>query len=119
VIIFIPALPIPLLTGLLLLAGLASGGMIIGFAFVKESVPSDLGGTASGILNMGVMAGPMIMQPAVGWILDLKWQGELLNGIKIYSFDAYRCGFSLMLTWAILSGVLIFFTKETHCQQTN
>lgn len=118
VIIFITALPIPLLTGLLLLAGLASGGMIIGFAFVKESVPSDLGGTASGILNMGVMAGPMIMQPAVGWILDLKWQGELLNGIKIYSFDAYRCGFSLMLTWAILSAILIFFTKETHCQQT-
>ena len=119
VIIFIPALPLPLLIGILLLAGLTSGGMILSFAFVKESVPSDLGGTASGILNMGVMAGPMIMQPAVGWVLDLKWHGELLNGVKIYSFNAYRCGFSLMLAWAILSAVLIFFTKETHCRQTN
>lgn len=117
VIIFIPALPLPLLTGLLLFAGLASGGMIISFAFVKESVPSDLGGTASGILNMGVMAGPMIMQPAVGWILDLKWHGEFLNGVKIYNFSAYRYGFSLMLGWAILSAVLILFTKETHCRQ--
>jgi len=116
-IIFIPALPLSLLTGLLLFAGLASGGMIIGFAYIKESVSPDLGGTALGILNMGVMAGPMIMQPAVGWILDLKWQGEFLNGVKIYSFNAYRCGFSLMLAWAILSAVLIFFTKETHCRQ--
>ncbi|MEA3240306.1 MAG: MFS transporter, partial [Pseudomonadota bacterium] len=51
IIIFVPSLPLPLLTGLILFAGLASGGMIIGFAFIKESVPADLGGTASGILN--------------------------------------------------------------------
>lgn len=117
-IIFIPGLPLPILIGLLLFAGLASGGMILSFAFIKESVPSNLGGTVSGIINMGVMTGPMVMQPAVGWILDLKWQGEILNGIKIYSFDAYQTGFSLMLAWAILSAVLILFTKETHCQQT-
>jgi nitrate/nitrite transporter NarK len=117
IIIFIPGLPLPLLTGLVLLAGLASGGMIIGFAFIKESVPSNLGGTASGILNMGVMTGPMIMQPAVGWILDLKWQGAVIDGSKIYSFSAYRCGFALMLSWAVLSAVLILFTKETYCRQ--
>jgi MFS family permease len=117
IIIFIPALPMPLLTGLLLFAGLASGGMIIGFAFVKESVPSELGGTASGIINMGVMTGPMVMQPAVGWILDLKWQGGFMHGNKIYSFSAYHCGFSLMLAWAVLSAVLIFFTRETYCRQ--
>ena len=69
------------------------------------------------ILNMGVMAGPMIMQPAVGWILDLKWHGEFMNGVKIYNFSAYRYGFSLMFGWALLSAVLIFFTKETHCRQ--
>ena len=119
VVVFIPGLPMPLLIGLLLSAGLASGGMIIGFAFIKESVPSDLGGTASGILNMGVMAGPMIMQPAVGWILDLKWHGAVIDGSKIYSFSAYRYGFSLMLVWALLSAILVLFTKETYCQQTN
>ncbi|NIA19161.1 MAG: MFS transporter [Xanthomonadaceae bacterium] len=118
VIIFVPSLPLPLLTGLLLFAGLASGGMIISFAFIKESVPADLGGTASGILNMGVMAGPMILQPAVGLILDLKWHGDIVNGVKVYSFSAYRCGFSLMLAWAVLSAVLILFTKETYCQQS-
>jgi MFS family permease len=116
-IIFITSLPLLLLSGLLLFAGLASGGVIISFAFIKESVPPDLGGTASGILNMGVMAGPMILQPAIGWILDMNWHGQFLNGVKIYSFNAYRLGFSLMLAWAILSAVLILFTRETHCRQ--
>ncbi len=117
VIIFVPALPLVLLVGLLLLAGLASGGMIISFAFVKESVPAHLGGTASGIVNMGVMSGPMILQPAVGLILDSNWQGELFEGAKVYGLDAFRSGFSLMLIWAIVSAVLILFTKETYCKQ--
>ncbi len=68
---------------------------------------------------MGVMAGPMVMQPAVGWILDLKWHGAVIDGSKIYSFSAYRYGFSLMLVWALLSAILVLFTKETYCQQTN
>jgi len=118
VIIMVPDLPLPLLTGLMLMAGLASGSMVIGFAFVKESVPSRLGGTASGLVNMGTMAGPMILQPAVGLILDLNWQGRLIEGIKIYAFETFRLGFSLMLAWTVLSSILIFFTRETQCKQT-
>ncbi len=118
VIIFVPGLPLFLLVGLLLLIGLASGGMIISFAFVKESVPVHLGGTASGIINMGVMSGPMILQPAVGLILDLNWQGKIIDGVKVYDFAAFRLGFSLMLAWLIVSAVLILLTKETYCKQT-
>ncbi len=116
-IILVPALPAPLLVALLLLAGLASGSMVIGFAFIKESVPLRLGGTASGLVNMGTMTGPMILQPAVGMILDLNWQGKLIDGIKFYGFDAFRLGFSLMLFWALISSALILFTRETGCKQ--
>jgi hypothetical protein len=91
--------------------------MIIGFAFAKESVPAYLAGTVSGVVNMGVMMGPMILQPAVGWILDQKWQGEMDAGIRVYSLDAYQAGFALMLAWLVLSFVLLFFTRETHCCQ--
>ena len=91
--------------------------MIISFAFAKESVPSHLAGTVSGITNMGVMMGPTLLQPAVGWVLDRCWQGNMLAGVRIYSFDAYRAGFSLMFAWTALSLVLLFFTKETHCRQ--
>ncbi len=116
-IIFIPALPMTLLTSLLLLAGFASGGMIIGFAFAKESVPARLSGTVSGAVNMGVMIGPMILQPAVGWILDHNWSGHTSRGVHLYEWSAYRAGFSLMLAWAVIACVLILTTKETHCEQ--
>ena len=112
IILFMPAMPVSILIGLLLTIGVASAGMTIGFAFGKESVPNHLAGTVSGVINMGVMMGPMILQPAVGWMLDKNWSGEVTNGVKVYSLSAYQNGFALMVLWAVASFVVILFTVE-------
>ncbi len=119
VILLVPILPFYLLVGLLLLTGFCSGCMVVSFAFVKESLPPRLAGTAAGMINMGVMLGPTLLQPAVGWILDLKWRGQMADGVRIYSLQAYQSGFMLMLGWAALALVLLFFTRETYCRQQN
>jgi MFS family permease len=90
--------------------------MIISFAYIKESVPSHLSGTATGVINMGVMMGPMLLQPAIGWMLDRNWDGQLVNGARIYSLPAYHQAFLPMTGWVILSFVLILFTRETLCR---
>ncbi|MBA4392113.1 MAG: hypothetical protein C0407_01035 [Desulfobacca sp.] len=118
IVLFIPHLSFPFLFVLLLLTGFSSGCMIIGFSFVKESVPPIYAGTISGICNMGVMVGPMVLQPAIGWVLDRQWKGEIINGVRIYDLPAYRKGFLLMIIWSILAAVLILFTRETNCRQT-
>jgi len=66
-------LPLAVLIPILLVTGFASGSIILSFAFGKESVPPRLAGTVSGVINMGVMTGPMVLQPAVGWMLDSRW----------------------------------------------
>ena len=116
-VVLVPGLPMFVLVTALLLAGFASGGMIIGFAFAKESIPSRLAGTVSGVINMGVMAGPMVLQPAVGWVLDRAWSGASVDGVRVYEWAAYRAGFSLMLAWAALAVVLVLCTRETACRQ--
>ena len=117
VILLIPGLPLWLLVLLLIVVGFFSGNMIIGFAYAKESAPVHLAGTASGIVNMGVMMGPMLLQPGVGWMLDRYWQGEMADGVRIYSLEAYQSGFTLMLAWLAIAVLLILFTRETHCRQ--
>ena len=114
--IYIPNLPLSALTALLVLTGLCSGCMIISFAFVKESVPAQLTGTVTGVANMGVMMGPMLLQPAIGWMLDRHWQGALADGIRVYGLETYQAAFGLMIAWAALSVVLLFFTRETFCK---
>jgi MFS family permease len=117
IILFWPNLPLPLLVIVLLVAGFTSGCMIISFVFAKESVPIHLSGTVNGVINMGIMLGPTLLQPAVGWMLDRNWNGDLVDGIRIYNIAAYHDGFTLMIAWAMLSFVLLFFTRETYCRQ--
>ncbi len=118
-VILIRDLSLSLLVPILVITGFSSGSMIISFAFAKESVPARLAGTVSGVINMGVMMGPMILQPLVGLVLDRLWDGTMESGVRVYSVEAYRQSFYLMLAWLLLSVFLLFMTKETHCQQMN
>ncbi|MBU8849127.1 MAG: MFS transporter [Desulfobacterales bacterium] len=99
------------------ITGFFSGSMIVSFAFAAESVPQPLSGTVSGLTNMGTMMGPTLLQPFVGWILDRNWTGQVVDGVRHYSLDAYEYGFIPMMAWVTLSVLLLFFTKETNCRQ--
>lgn len=114
--IFLPKLPIPVLTFLIVVIGAASGCMVLSFAYGKESAPTHLAGTVSGMVNTGVMLGPMLLQPGVGWMLDLQWQKQMLDGVRVYGLSAYQAGFSLMLAWSGLAFVLVLLTQETNCK---
>ena len=105
------------LMGLMIMNGLSSGVMVVSFAFAQESVPRDLAGTITGVVNTGVMIGPMLLQPGVGWILDAKWGGLHQGGVRVYGMEAFQAGFALMFIWVALSLILLFFTRETYCRQ--
>jgi MFS family permease len=117
-VIYASSLSLPALIAVLLATGFVSGCIIIGFAYAKESVPLRIAGTATGVVNMGTMIGGMILQPAVGWMLDRHWQGALAHGVRIYDLDAYQAGFALMLGWMLAALVLISLSRETFCRQS-
>jgi MFS family permease len=116
--LFFSGIPLWLLVSLAILVCLAAGCVTVGFAFVKESVPPRFAGTATGIYNMGSILGTMILQPAIGWLLDLNWQGALVGNVRIYDLAAYRSGFVLIIAFNVLTVLSIGFTTETHCRQT-
>lgn len=104
--------------GLAAAASFAASACILGFAFGKESVPERHLGAISGLMNMGNMFGVMLLQPAVGWMLDRLWSGQMAQGARIYSSGAFRAAFALAVAWAVVSVVLLAFTRETHCRQS-
>ncbi|MBN1106964.1 MAG: MFS transporter [Deltaproteobacteria bacterium] len=116
--LYVPGLPMWSLVGLVMVVGFASSVVIIGFSFAKESVPSRLSGTVTGVCNMGYMMGPMLLQPLIGWVLDTRWKGAMANGARVYDLGAYRSAFALIVGWSVLATILITFTAETDCRQT-
>ncbi|MDO8959906.1 MAG: MFS transporter [Rhodocyclaceae bacterium] len=110
--------PLWLMVVLLAITGFASGNIIIGFAWAKESLPLRLTGTASGVVNMGPLMGGMLLQPGVGWLLDRGWGGQLAGGARLYDAATWQTSFGLMFVTVVIALVLVPFVHESHCQQT-
>ena len=110
-------LPLWAMIGVLAVTGFASGNIIVGFAWAKESVPLRLMGTASGVTNMGPLMGGMFLQPGVGWMLDRYWSGAMVGGARLYDAAAYRAGFSLMFAAVVAALIILVFARETNCKQ--
>ena len=66
---------------------------------------------------MGPLMGGMMLQPAVGWMLDQRWQGGLEAGVKVFDAAAYQAGFTLIFVAVVLASGLIFFGRESFCRQ--
>jgi sugar phosphate permease len=111
-----PSLSLHMTYFLLFMSGLLSGVQILVFALAREVTSIKLAGTTIGLINMIVMIGGNIFQPVIGELLDIKWDGVLVDGARIYSNSAYSYSLTV-LPLSILAAVLVLiFIKETHCK---
>jgi sugar phosphate permease len=113
---YVDGLSVTAYTVLAGITGFASGCFIIGFPYGRESAPGKYMGAMTGAVNMGNMLGVVVLQPGIGMVLDAHWDGRLAGGAHVYSAGAYHLGFLLLAGWAVLSAVLIAFTRETYCK---
>jgi MFS family permease len=116
ILFYVPGLPLWLFVVIAGLASAACGAVILGFAFAKESVPVHFLGTISGAINVGNMVGPTLLQPAIGAVLDRRWSGGTVNGLRVYELGDYQTALLLMVGWLAISCVLIAMTRETYCK---
>jgi MFS family permease len=117
-VMFYTALPLAAFVAVAAFTSASCGAVVLGFAYGKESVPVQFLGTISGTINIGNMIGPMLLQPGIGRILEQRWSGQLINGLRVYGVDAFQTAFLLMIAWLVLACVLISLTRETHCKPT-
>jgi hypothetical protein len=58
----------------------------------------------------------MLLQPAIGQLLEIHWAGQLANGSRVYDLHAYQSAFLLIAGWSVLACLLISTTRETFCK---
>lgn len=71
---------------------------------------------AIALVNTGLFLGAAIMQPAFGWMLDLSWDGVLVDGLRQYAWTDYRNGLWLSFGFAMLAVLAALRVRETHCR---
>jgi MFS family permease len=75
----------PLLMLLIFLIGAGGSSMTVCFGSVKELNDANYSSTSLGLMNMCIVGAGAVMQPLVGWLLDLNWSGEMLDGARVYA----------------------------------
>jgi len=105
-----------LLAGLFLINGLGCCSMVVCFGLVREWNQAKNTACAVGFTNMWVVASGAVMQPLIGWFLDTRWSGELINDVRVYSAAAYQVALSSLIILSVCALIAALMVRETHCQ---
>jgi sugar phosphate permease len=109
-------LPLLALYPLFAAIGLSSGGLIIGYAFAREANHPGASGLVGGVVNMATLGFGAVLQQVLGVTLDRRWDGTVVEGVRVYSAAAYFDAFVWLVGCVALSAAVLLFTRETWCR---
>lgn len=82
----------PLLFLVLMILGGCCACHIVTFSLIKEINPEKMSSTAVGFNNMAVVASGFILQPLSGFLLNMFWDGTMVNEAPVYTpTDFFYC----------------------------
>lgn len=116
IVIFVTNISPVILYALMFIIGFAGAGQTLSFALIRDNNSIQTMSAANGFNNMFVVAGALVLQPLIGKILDMYWQGTMQDGVPIYSLHGYQIAFLMLSTCYLIATITsIFFIKETLC----
>ncbi|MFQ5859462.1 MAG: MFS transporter [Anaerolineae bacterium] len=98
------------------LMGLSASGFTLSWASAKEVNPPALSGMATGVVNIGPFLGAAILQPLIGWTMDLGWDGTIVAGVRVYSVENYQIALGIMLAFSVIGLIGALRIRETYCR---
>jgi MFS family permease len=93
---FMSEASVPLIVVWIVGVGLLASCYVAGIGLARDANPEAIAGTVMGIVNTAVVSSGAVLQPAIGYVLDLNWSGETLAGARIYSPEAYSWGLTVL-----------------------
>jgi MFS family permease len=106
-----------LLMLLIFAVGVGGSAMTVCFGSVRELNDINYSSTSLGLMNMCIVGSGAVMQPLIGWLLDINWDGELANGARAYAAGAYTSAFVSLLVTNAAALFAALFLRETRCRQ--
>lgn len=98
---------------LLFLFGFSASTQIMCFTLGRDFSPDRVAATAVSFVNMLCMMGGFIFQPLIGKILDMVWQGGMMeNGLRVYNAHEYRIALALLPCAMIISAIIAYIMRE-------
>ncbi len=111
-ILYVPHLPLLLLSVLMFLFGFGTGAFMLGFALGRLSNPVAAAATVIALINTGDAIFGAFTEPMVGKFLDLGWSGKIVNGVHFFSVSNYRHAMLTLPIYLLLALLCLLWIKE-------
>ncbi len=109
---FLDAAPVWLLAALILGVGTFGSSYVAGLSLARESNADAISGTVLGLVNTCVIATGAILQPLIGFVLDLNWDGAMAGGAPLYSAHAFSWGLAVLPALAAIGTLAAFLARD-------
>jgi len=105
-------MPTLLLGFLLFLFGFALGAFMLVFAIGKELNNIALTATVISMLNASDAVLDAITEPGIGKLLDLNWDGTIVNGVHYFSLQSYHFALGVLPLYLLIASILLIWVKS-------
>jgi MFS family permease len=98
---------------LLFLFGFALGAFVLVFTIGKELNKAFLTATVIAMINASDAVLDAVTEPAIGKLLDLNWDGKIVNGVHYFSLYSYRYALTVLPIYLFVGAMLLLWVKTT------
>lgn len=105
-------IPITLLAVFLFIFGFALGAFMLVFTIGKELNSLRLTATVVAMINMSDAVLDAITEPAIGKLLDINWDGKIVNGVHYFSLHSYHIALGVLPIYLIIAALLLVWVKQ-------
>ncbi len=102
---------------LFFLLGFLTSAQVISYPLISESSPKAISSTALSLASTLIMLGGAIFQDFSGWLLNLHWNGAIINGEPIYSVTDYHFAMTVIPISFLVALLAALLMRETFCRQ--
>lgn len=95
------------------LYGITNTGLIIAYAKSAHINGKNLAGTSLALTNMASVIVGALLQPILGWVIDLSWSGIMRHGVPLYTPHDFKVAISVFPICLLIAATVAFFGKKT------
>lgn len=105
-------MPFALVGFLLFIFGFALGAFMLVFTIGKELNSLRLTATVIALINTSEAVLDAITEPGIGKLLDLGWDGKIVNDVHYFSLHSYHIALAILPIYLLVGTILLFWVKD-------
>lgn len=117
-VIYMPGLELYQIETLLFLFGFSISSFLLCFTMIREINAPILAATAISFMNAFDALFGAVSDPLTGKLLDMAWEGTVVEGARVFSVSAYKAAFLTLPVYLLISLATLWKVKETYCRTT-